>query len=311
MRVKHWKKLYEEEQKKKEGDEADLNHEFIDYDNILFDEDVVEVVETPTVQESGDKVKRFQCDKCNFKTANKQSFDNHKMSCQNVLKCNKCKFSAQHESLLQQHKNEIHKPKPSKKCSDCEYSAKTENSLQQHRINTHGAPNIDGKNKEDLLQCDFCEYSTSDPYDINLHEHKTHKSNTIKCNMCDFTAKSEDILKKHHQVAMGHKKKIACKFYIQGRCKNGRFCKFEHKMSFGKFSSSGNTRQSNNVNRNINQNRGNMQQCKYFENCQQFPNCGYMHFEVCKFQDKCTYGERCHFVHINFLDMTPSGSSRW
>ena len=134
---------------------------------------------------------------------------------------------------------------------------------------------------------------------MNIHEHRAHKQNTIKCNLCDFTAKNEEILEKHHRVAMGHNKKIACKFFNNGTCRYGNFCRFEHKFSNDHIIT-GRQTDSNNAG------RVNTQQCKFYDKCFRFPNCGFMHYEVCKYQEKCIKGDRCSFVHVNgnFLDNT-------
>ena len=86
---KTFKKLYEEELKKNEGGtESDVNEEYIDYDNILFDDDVIEVEELPMSNKTNDKNGKVQFDQCNFKTTNVKSLDNHKMSCHKSLNCN-------------------------------------------------------------------------------------------------------------------------------------------------------------------------------------------------------------------------------
>ena len=148
-------------------------------------------------------------------------------------------------------------------------------------------------------------------FDINLHEHNTHKQSTIKCNLCDFRAKNEDILRKHHEVAMGHRKKTPCKFFLKGNCKYGKFCRYEHKIVNDHSNQYENTRQAKSFKGNNQQNNFRNTQCKFFENCQKFPNCGYMHFEVCKFQENCTRGERCNYIHLNFLDRPMVQNRGW
>ena len=169
----------------------------------------------------------------------------------------------------------------------------------------HDRSNIKAKdNNRGQIQCDFCEYVGINSYDLNIHEHKNHKQNAIKCNLCDFTAKNEDILAKHHKVAMGHKKKILCKFFVKGVCRYGKFCRFEHKILNDHLNKFQNTRQPNSVKGDYKSDRYRNQQCKFFDKCQQFPNCGFMHYEICKYQENCKYQERCNYVHFSFLDKT-------
>ena len=85
----------------------------------------------------------------------------------------------------------------------CDYKSKTEVEMHQHKVRIH-----ESKQSSEIFNCDFCYYRTSTSYELNIHEHKTQRTNTIKCNQCDFTAKNEEILKKHHTVAKGHKRKI-------------------------------------------------------------------------------------------------------
>ena len=157
--------------------------------------------------------------------------------------------------------------------------------------------------KQGQYKCDFCEFTSNKSFDINLHEHETHKQSTIKCNLCDFRAKNKEILRKHHEVAMGHKKQLACKYFLNGMCRYGKFCRFEHKTE--------NTQKTNILKGNNQLRSPRNTQCKFFENCQKFPNCGYMHYEVCKYQENCTKGERCNFIHLHFLDRTLVQNQGW
>ena len=212
------------------------------------------------------------------------------------------------------------------KCTKCNYKSKNETQMKQHNERVHIK-----KRQTEALHCEFCEYTTETSYEMNMHEHKSHRNNAIKCNLCDFRAKDEDILKKHHAVAMGHKKKIICRFFMNGSCKNGRFCKFEHRWSNSQINSKFDGRQqSGNINglfanqqqhqsnmnndyyhyqpqqfgHNNDQFRGrNNRQCKYKESCFKFPNCGFAHGEICRYQEQCLKGDQCRFVHLpqNFL----------
>ena len=143
---------------------------------------------------------------------------------------------------------------------------------------------------------------------------------------------------------MGHKVQKNCRFYMNGNCTKGRFCKFLHSMN-GFENSNGNRAQpahtingnrsntreftNNNVDvRNVvNQsnsqrnsrntyyrrdarNRTQNRQCKYRENCDKFPNCGYAHYEICRYQNQCFKGPECRFVHLperTFLDFCQNG----
>jgi len=295
---KTYKKLYEEEIKKQEESHETPETEFKDYDNILYEDEDSEVEEVPTENENTDRSKRIQCDQCSFTTTSTTTLRNHKSSCQKCFKCNKCDFSSQHESMLQQHKKEAHQKETHKKCNECNYVSTSEQSMREHKMNVHKKSTKYASKKQDQLQCDFCDFKSMHAFEINLHEHKAHKQSKIKCNLCDFTAKNEDILRKHHEVAMGHKKSIVCKFYLNGVCKYGKFCRFTHKTSNNPSNKYDKTNKFEKSHQNNNRRN---KQCKFFDNCQLFPNCGYEHYEVCKYQENCASGERCKYVHLNFL----------
>ena len=254
----------------------------------------------------------------------------------NIFKCTNCKFSAIHESLLKQHKSENHR----KPCRKCKYIATNEEELKSHEEKSHAGSGAGASKQKvsEVLLCDFCEYTTEIPVELNLHEHNVHKKNGIKCNLCDFTARDEAILKKHHLIAMGHKRKIACRFFIKGICNRGRFCKFEHNRSESQVQEPINNNrqygfqqrgQSLNFNNNNNSNTENYlfnnpqqqpftnfhqsnRQCKFRENCHKFPNCGFFHGEVCRYQENCYKQNQCRFVHLpeHFLGVNMSPISK-
>ena len=87
-------------------------------------------------------------------------------------------------------------------------------------------------------------------------------------------------MKKHMEVAMGHKRKIMCRFYQNNRCRFGKFCKYQHSETFE-------TKQ-----------RNPEQQCRRFEKCSDFPNCKFEHREICKYQMSCR-NQQCAFVHLS------------
>ena len=131
----------------------------------------------------------------------------------------------------------------------------------------------------------------------------------IKCNLCDFSALNEEIMKKHMKIAMGHKKDEMCKFYQRGNCRRGRFCLYKHEKTANSQSKSWSGTHLPRSN-----NPTSARQCKYFENCVKFPNCGFAHREVCKFQDHCYNQQNCRFVHISpsyFLGGPPFNQEPW
>ena len=142
---------------------------------------------------------------------------------------------------------------------------------------------------------------------MNIHEHNSHKTKGIECNKCDFTAKNEAILQKHHKVAMGHKKSGQCRYFANGNCRRGKFCLYEHNTNMT-------NRQHSQPNiPNPKMHKSNFysgppksfgsgtkvkRECRYKENCYTFPNCGFLHPEICKYQERCFKGYSCPYVHL-------------
>ena len=91
-------------------------------------------------------------------------------------------------------------------------------------------------NKDSLasFNCLKCDFSFSSSKSRSEHMKSIHETQNqrIKCDKCDFSAKNKDILHKHMKVAMGHKIQKACRFYLEGGCNRGRFCRFLHPKKF-------------------------------------------------------------------------------
>ena len=153
-----------------------------------------------------------------------------------------------------------------------------------------------GTDVESSFGCDHCHLSFKETHSKIKHMKETHgmpkQTEKVECKLCDFVAKSDDILQKHMKVAMGHKIPKPCHFHMKGFCYKGRFCKFQHteKTNFNneraKYSY---VRQEQIRSR---------EQCKFRNNCFRFPNCGFTHYEICKYQMNCSKGNDCRFVHL-------------
>ena len=90
-------------------------------------------------------------------------------------------------------------------------------------------------------------------------------------------------MKKHMEVAMGHKKKTMCRYYQNNRCRFGRFCKYQHSEL--------------NVMQKGTKNQQSNKQCNKYDKCSTFPSCGYEHREICKYQTSCR-NYQCSYVHL-------------
>ena len=57
-----------------------------------------------------------------------------------------------------------------------------------------------------LYKCEECEHEVNNKQKLRVHKRKHHimSSTTVKCKGCDFTTDSNDTLRKHMKVAIGH-----------------------------------------------------------------------------------------------------------
>ena len=194
--------------------------------------------------------------------------------------------------------------KNSLKCDQCNYIAKSKNILEKHQWVAMGHTKSKEGQKDKSFQCEQCELNFDSISSKYMHIKEKHKeySRRIKCSSCDFRTMDEDILRKHMKVAMGHKIPKECNFFMNGFCRRGSFCKFQHP---DKVPYNGNT---NYGNRNETNNRKSARQCQFRENYFQFPKCNFSHYEICKYQQSCYKGGNCNFVHLSnssFLDFWP------
>ena len=266
------------------------NEVFIDYDNLNADSS------SETDEIYADVIRKvpvtLQCDKCKFKTENKRSLMDHQIAVHNRFTCKECEYKAKTNKQIEDHIKEKHRV-PKLLCNKCDFRATNPGNLKEHNDSVHEKMTQNHIDKsQGIFKCNQCKYKSKTSFEMNMHEHETHSNKKIQCNLCDFRAASEEVLQKHHVVAMGHKRQELCWFYARGQCNKGKFCRFSHKGS------------NRCTMRDQNVEKYNNKQCKFFENCLKFPNCGFEHFEICKFQETCRNYGNCRFVHMNgpFLD---------
>ena len=215
---------------------------------------------------------RHRCDQCNFKALRKEQL--------------KLQIEIKHDGIWYN-------------CNECEYTTSKEHYYKSHISLAHKGSTLKDSSKPEL-KCDKCDYKTTDSFNMNIHINEVHKEQKIKCHLCDFRAKDKEVLKKHHIVAMGHKKNNECFFFVnKGFCRNGEFCRFKHESKGEKHDMYQNISnykwQSQEY---ISRDSSVKRQCKYKESCFQFPNCHFQHNEVCRYQNNCFFQDNCKYVHF-------------
>ena len=187
---------------------------------------------------------------------------------------------------MKRHKKDKHKKESNTprrliyKCDECEFEAENNASFNTHIRNEH---------KSILYKCEECDFEDNDKQKLMDHKRSNHKQNSrdVKCDECDFSTDSKETLRQHMKVAMGHKVKRTCKYFLNNTCKFGSMCRYLHTTNM-------NSQYGSQKKQLVQPNK----QCKFYGRCSKFPNCGFAHDELCKFQDKC-FKNRCQYVHLS------------
>ena len=88
-------------------------------------------------------------------------------------------------------------------CKKCSYKTNNEAPMKRH-IESHHSKQRQIPNQKEFKYCNRKFISQTD---LTNHEKEEHiQDASVQCSLCDFTARNKDILTKHMQVAMGHKK---------------------------------------------------------------------------------------------------------
>jgi KRAB domain-containing zinc finger protein len=132
------------------------------------------------------------CDKCMFTTKRNFSFQRH-LSDEHKLgeryDCTICDYSTggySGKSHLKLHM-ETHNKEKSFMCDKCEYKSSSQRSLKEH-LQRH----------EDTKRflCDGCDYKTNNYPNFLAHKRTKH-GETMSCDDCDFTTKSDRTMRNH------------------------------------------------------------------------------------------------------------------
>ena len=132
----------------------------------------------------------MKCEKCDYKTDNKNYMDNHTRGKHSKAKnyCTKCSFAHVFPSKIKQHYNIVHLGikrldyKYRCKIKSCQYYGKdTCEDLEQHS----------------LLFCNQCEYSARRNEDLKNHMKSVHEGIVFPCDQCSYVSKRSKDLRIH------------------------------------------------------------------------------------------------------------------
>lgn len=103
-----------------------------------------------------------------------------------LISCDECNKKSASLQSLKIHKEKQHSVYHS--CDYCEYSTKEERELQIHRLSVHG---------DDSLPCNMCDKKYKTSTILYRHKKTDHEGVRFPCDQCDYKAKSSQTLKLH------------------------------------------------------------------------------------------------------------------
>ncbi len=150
----------------------------------------------------------YPCDKCGHRATNREALRQHLIKHHSeVIKkahqCDHCPYSTSVKQYLSQHVARIHADR--RVCKNCGWSTGYPNRLARHLENcsagNKAADNKANKAKkdvldEDIVQCDYCEYSSSSKRNLYQHVQRNHTERKV-CKGCGWSTGFADRLTKH------------------------------------------------------------------------------------------------------------------
>ena len=204
--------------------------------------------------------KAFKCDSCKYQSHEMSDLKRHVRSLHDqdkALKCGKCDYSSSRKDQLKKHIESVHEKDKQLKCKICDYSSSRKDCLSEHIKKHH--EKIETWNCRiceytccKCEKCDYicpqkstmtkvhekrksykcktsgykCEFSSSDMNILLKHIHVIHKGKTLlRCDICDYTCRYNDTMKKHTSSVHEKKARIQMQFlqlYMQQ--KDSPFC---------------------------------------------------------------------------------------
>ena len=203
------------------------------------DDSEVEVIESDK-NKIVKEVEMLECPGCDYTTTNKQYMKTHmtKHKKKNSFNCTKCvkKFATEHS--LKQHMESQHKETPrlpvghsqwaqqrngeTVRCTKCPRDLKGETELNLHMKKDHS---------HKCMECGVV-HDNRDTLIVHLREvHSIDIYVDWKCNSCQEIFNGKEHLTKHKCPEHSNFQEVSmpvCRYWRQGRCREGEGCKFAH-----------------------------------------------------------------------------------
>ena len=142
----------------------------------------------------------YECNKCDYKTTDRDSFNQHIVSCVYSTHTN----SDQNESDSENVSEDLIADKQIK-CSICEKLFKGKKGLKMHiarsscrqseSVDTANLSNKNFSNSNKMYACDQCNYESNQQGEINEHISLIHKS--LSCDICEYSCQDLTSLNVH------------------------------------------------------------------------------------------------------------------
>ena len=153
----------------------------------------------------------FECVKCNFKSAYRQTIQRHKELCHSNLppprpfSCSKCEKSFKTKQIFRKHQL-VHSSSKQFSCKKCSYATNRKQHLKEHLLDKHS------NFPEELLKphgCEVCGFrfkcSNHLIRHLKVHNRDSIKSYLYKCEYCDASFTEKYNLRAH--IDIKHKQK--------------------------------------------------------------------------------------------------------
>ena len=133
--------------------------------------------------------KKFNCNQCNFTTAEQRYLDRHIQSIHEQIRysCNQCNLKAKQKDYLQLHILTIHDGFKYT-CEYCDFKTSSKGSLYRHVKSIH-------ENRK--YPCVQCSYKATCESSLNRHKDSAHRGIRHLCDQCNYSATFQSALKRH------------------------------------------------------------------------------------------------------------------
>ncbi|MDA9272067.1 C2H2-type zinc finger protein [bacterium] len=153
-----------------------------------------------------DKIKDFECDKCDATFSKNSDLQRHIKAVHNKIKdqeCPDCEYKFSSNGNLQAHIKQVHNKIKDFECPDCDYKCCTNGNLQAHINRVHY------KIKD--FECDKCEYKCSQNAHLQQHINMVHdKIKDFECPDCEYKFGLNGTLQRHIKAVHDKIKDFEC-----------------------------------------------------------------------------------------------------